>query len=156
MRVEKLMTAAPRTARPHDSLADAVAVMVERDCGWVPVVDDADHVVGVLTDRDVCLAAYDRGTTLASIAIEGVMHTDVHVCHPTDRLEDALALMQARRVRRVPVVDGDDRLVGLLSLSDIARRAGMNDADRPRGLTSADVAHTLAAICAPRAADDAY
>lgn len=150
MLVDKVMNARPRTVKPHTSLADAVAVMIERDCGWLPVVDDADHVVGVVTDRDICLGAHSRDKRLTEIVVEGVMHTNVYSCHPDDALQDAEALMRTRRVRRLPVVDADGKLVGLLSLSDLARRAGMNDGDEPSGLTSRDVAHTLAAICEPR------
>lgn len=156
MQVEKVMNARPRSVKPHQSLADVVAIMVERDCGWVPVVDDAQRVVGVLTDRDICLAAHDRDKRLKNIAVEGVMRTNVHACRPKDRVSDAHALMRARRIRRLPVTDKEGKLVGLLSLSDLARRAGMNDEDKPKGLTSHDVAYTLAAICEPRSADGAY
>ncbi len=156
MNVDSVMNSRPRSVLAHQSLADAVAIMVERDCGWVPVVDAAERVVGVVTDRDICLAAHDRDKRLKEIAVKGVMHTNVHACRPTDSLTDAQALMRARRVRRIPVTDEDGKLMGLLSLSDLARRAGMNDDDKPKGLTSLDVAHTLAAICEPRSADGAY
>jgi len=153
MKVEKVMNIRPRSVRPHQTLADAVTLMVDRDCGWIPVVDDANVVVGVITDRDICLAAHDRDKRISKIAIEGVMHTNVYACRKSDALADAEAIMRNRRVRRLPVVDEEGRLVGLLSLSDLAQRAGMNDENRPRGLTSLDVAHTLAAICEPRSAD---
>jgi CBS domain-containing protein len=153
MKVSKIMNRRPATVRPHQTLADAVALMVERDCGWIPVVDDAGHVLGVITDRDICLAAFDRDKRLKQVAIEGVMHTNVYACSPDDSLLDAEAKMRNRQVRRLPVVDDDGELVGLVSLSDLARRGGMNDDDAPKGLTSLDVAHTLAAICEPRSAD---
>ncbi len=156
MHVDKVMNPRPRFVKAHQSLADAVAIMVERDCGWVPVVDDAKRVVGVITDRDICLAAHDRDKRLKNIAVEGVMRTNVHACRPKDRIGDAQAVMRTRRIRRLPVTDADGKLVGLLSLSDLARRAGMNDENKPKGLTSLDVAHTLAAICEPRSADGAY
>lgn len=155
MKVEMSMNARPVTVRPHDSLAAAVKVMVDRDCGWVPVVDDQGTLVGVLTDRDVCLAAYDRDRRIQKIAVEGVMRTNVFACRPDDSVRDAQLLMRSHRVRRLPVVDDEGALVGLLSLSDLARRAGRNDEKTPKGLTSVDVAHTLAAICEPRSADDA-
>lgn len=156
MHVEKVMNPRPRSVKSHQSLADAVAIMVERDCGWVPVVDDGKRVIGVVTDRDICLAAHDRDKRLKNIAVEGVMRTNVHACRPKDHIRDAQALMRARRVRRLPVIDEDDQLVGLVSLSDLARRAGMNDENKPKGLTSSDVAHTLAAICEPRSGDGPY
>ncbi|MCA9622629.1 MAG: CBS domain-containing protein [Myxococcales bacterium] len=155
MKVSKIMNARPKTVEPHQSLADAVAIMVDRDCGWVPVVDAGGRVVGVVTDRDICLAAHDRDTRIRSIAVEGVMRTNVQSCHHDDTIQDAEAKMRSSRVRRLPVVDDDGKLVGLLSLSDLARQAGMNDRDIPKGLTSVDIAHTLAAICEPRSADGA-
>lgn len=152
MKVDKVMNTRPRSVRPHQTLADAVAVMVDRDCGWVPVVDDAGTVVGVLTDRDICLAAHDREKRIDRIAVEGVMRTNIYACRPDDSLLDAEAIMRNRRVRRLPVIDDEGHLVGLISLSDLARRAGMSD-EGPKGLTSVDVARTLAAICEPRSAD---
>jgi CBS domain-containing protein len=145
MKVNRVINMRPRTVRGHDSLSEAARIMWERDCGWVPVVDDASHVVGVITDRDICMAAYTRGMTLDTMVVQGTMCTNVHMIHMDDPLENALALMLNHRVRRLPVVDDDNVLVGLLSMSDVARRAAAPES----GIRTNDVVHTLAAICEP-------
>ncbi len=146
MNVRTMMNARPRTVRGHDPLSEAARIMWDRDCGWVPVVDDALHVVGVITDRDICMAAYTRGMTLDAMAVIGTMCTNVHVVHVEDPLENALAMMRNHRVRRLPVIDDDGSLVGLLSLSDLARRAAED------GPTATELVSTLASISEPRSA----
>jgi CBS domain-containing protein len=155
MKVEDIMNTTPATCLKHESLRDAVRVMRENDCGWVPVVSKANKVVGVITDRDVCMAAYATDARLGDIAIEGAMSTNVRSCHPDDRLENAEALMRNYRVRRLAVVNEEDELVGLLSLSDMARRAKIDGATQAHGLNGDAVAATLAAICEPRSASSA-
>ncbi len=148
MKVLAVMNPKPHSLRPHDLLSEAARVMWDRDCGWVPVLDDSNRVVGVITDRDVCMAAFTRGMTLTQMVVEGTMSTNVHAVRADDPLETALLHMSNHRVRRLPVVDDEDHLVGLLSLSDLAQRAGKGEGRVP----SESVLATLAAICAPRAA----
>ena len=118
--------------------------MWEIDCGVVPVVDDAKRVIGVITDRDVAMAAYTQGKALTEIAIDQVMAHDVVTCHPSDPLDLVEDLLQEAQIRRVPVVDDDGHLVGILSLNDIVRGA------TPGGKLGAPMPHeivsTLAAI----------
>lgn len=152
MKVSDVMNDRPRTVRGHDSLAEATRIMWDRDCGWVPVVDDGAHVVGVITDRDVCMAAYTRGMTLDAMVVAGTMSTNVHVVRDDDPLENALALMRNHRVRRLPVVDDEGLLTGLLSLSDLARRAAGKDS----GMRGTEVLATLGAISEPRSADSGF
>jgi CBS domain-containing protein len=150
MKVAAIMNRRPQSVAPHQSLHDAATIMRDHDCGWVPVVDDG-QVVGVLTDRDICLAALSRAQRLDKLAVAGSMHTDVHSLASGDDVGKALAMMSNYRVRRLPVID-DGRLVGLVSLSDLAQRAGTNDSARPHAFGSQAIAHTLAAICEPRSA----
>jgi CBS domain-containing protein len=151
MKVRDVMNARPRTVRPHDKLSEAARIMWDHDCGWIPVVDDGGRVLGVVTDRDVCMAAYTRGRPLADIAVEGTMSTNVFSTHGDDPLENALALMRNYRVRRLPVVDDGGRVIGLLSLSDLSRRAAAKDS----AVQPIEVIATLAAICEPRSASSA-
>src|SRR5688572_17529646 len=117
MRVEHVMNRRPKTVRPHDHLNAAAQVMSERDCGWLPVVDEGGKVVGVITDRDICMAALTRGCALDHAAVEGAMSTNVRAAHPEEPLEDALAAMSNYQVRRMPVIDEEGVLCGLLSMS---------------------------------------
>jgi CBS domain-containing protein len=111
------------TCTPEASLAEATRIMWERDCGVVPVLDADGRVAGVVTDRDACMAAYTKGRPLAQIPVATVMSTGVHTCRPDDDLGHAEKIMRLKQVRRLPVVDDGDRLVGLLSLNDIACQA---------------------------------
>jgi CBS domain-containing protein len=123
-RVEQLMSRNVATCRPDDRLSRAAQLMWERDCGVVPVtVTDGgtERVVGMVTDRDVCMAAYTQGRPLADVPVATAMSHDVRTCGPTDRIGSALQLMAAAQLRRLPVVDGAGRLLGVLSLADVAR-----------------------------------
>jgi CBS domain-containing protein len=130
-------------------LHHAAKVMGDRDCGWVPVVDDAGRVVGVVTDRDICMACYTRGSAPELLSIAGTMSTNVHACRPGDPVENALAMMRNYRVRRLPVVDDDERLLGLVSFSDILRRRAET------GLEPKVICSALAEISEPRSAEPA-
>jgi CBS-domain-containing membrane protein len=110
---------------------------------------DADHrVVGIVTDRDVCMAAYTQGRPLWQIPVSSAMAKRVHGVRETDSIDIVEALMQLAQVRRVPVLDGDGRLKGILSMNDLARRA--RHAGRKNGLSGDSIVQTLAAICEPR------
>ena len=153
MRVRDCMTTDLVTCHPEDSDAHAARLMWERDCGVLPVVDDSDRVVGMVTDRDICMGAYTKGETFSSLRVRDAMASDVHECRPTDALEEALNVMARHQVRRIPVVDDQQRLVGLLSMNDVALAIDqLHDRDEKNYLTSAAL-ETLAAICAPRLAN---
>jgi CBS domain-containing protein len=148
MLVSNLMTQNPRSCHVGDNLAAAAQIMWEADCGAVPVVDDQQKLVGIVTDRDICMAAYTRGEVLRNIPVRVAMARDVITCGSAESVERAERAMRDARVRRLPVVDGEGRLLGIVSLNDLAREAfhaGKEDAPRPN-----DVAETLAAICEPR------
>lgn len=148
MLVRYLMTQNPSSCRPSDHLDAAARLMWETDCGAVPIVDDGGRVVGMLTDRDVCMAAYTQGEPLRSIPVSVAMARDVVTCAAEDDVDVAEQAMRDARIRRLPVVDKDRRLVGMLSLNDLAREAINKGHDgAPR---SADVTRTLAAISEPR------
>jgi CBS domain-containing protein len=125
--------------------------MWEGDCGCVPVVDQDGRVVGMLTDRDVCMAAYTQGKPLTDVRVESAMAKQVHSCRPDDAVATAERTMRERQVRRLPVIDAKGRLVGLLSLNDIAIEAVRERELRQREVSAAEVGLTLAALCAHRA-----
>jgi predicted transcriptional regulator len=130
-------------------LQAAAQVMWERDCGIVPVVDHDGHLAGVITDRDICMAALFQHHRLSEIAVSKVMSTEVATCRQGDQLIDAEHLMSLRQVHRLPVVDEDGTPVGMLSLSDVARRVRQASG---KNSGAADLAETIAAISEPHAA----
>ncbi|MBK8178142.1 MAG: CBS domain-containing protein [Planctomycetes bacterium] len=121
MKVKDVMSAEVRTCSPNDDLGRAAQIMWEGDCGIVPVVEPDDYLVGVVTDRDACMAAYTQGRTLAAVRTGDVMSRQLRTLRPEEDAEAAGAAMGKLRVRRLPVVDGLGRLVGLVSLADLAR-----------------------------------
>jgi CBS-domain-containing membrane protein len=123
MQVHKLMTPWPGWVHPEDSLKRAAELMQRHACGCVPVVDEREHVVGVLTDRDVCLAALRSDQPISNLRCQGVMSQPAHICRTEDTTVEAERLMGLHRVRRLPVVDAEGRLAGVISLDDLAREA---------------------------------
>ncbi len=121
MKVADVMTSELATCRADDSLNRAAQLMWERRCGTVAIVDEAGKAVGVLTDRDVCMAAYTQGRRLDDIAVGSAMSRAVRTCLASAAIEDAEDVMAAHAVRRVVVVDDDGRACGMLSIDDIAR-----------------------------------
>lgn len=150
MKVQDFMTHGVRTVRPGDALNTAAQTMWEADCGCVPVVDQDSRVVGVLTDRDICMAAFTRGLPLTEIRVDSTMATQVHSCRPGDTVSAAEQTMRARQVRRLPVIDDQGRLVGILSLNDIAIEAAREREYKQRDVSVDEVTLTLAAVCAHR------
>ena len=142
MNVEKLMSRTVKTCSPEHTLDCAARNMWEGDCGVVPVVDPNGRVVGMITDRDICIAAYTQSKRLNEIPISSIGLKPVVSVRPNDSARTAETLMQKHQLRRLAVVGEGDRLVGVLSLSDLARGAGRY----PRDLPSDEIATTLAAI----------
>lgn len=149
MNVSDLMTQGVQSCGIDDTLARAAQIMWERDCGCVPVVDGNQRVVGVLTDRDICMAGYTQGKSYAEIPVTTAMAQHVFAVGPSDAIEAAERLMRDKQIRRLPVVDGTGKLRGILSLNDIALHAHRRRGLRSNGLSTDSVAQTLAAICEP-------
>lgn len=116
-----LMTSPVRSCSPQDSLAHVAQLLWEHDCGAVPVVDGEGRPCGMITDRDVCMAAYTKGKTLHEIRAREVMSRHLHSCSIDEPLEHAIAIMVDAQVRRVPIIGHDGRLTGILSLADVVR-----------------------------------
>jgi CBS-domain-containing membrane protein len=152
MKVEQVMTKGVSTCVPSDTLNEVARVMWERDCGVVPVIEDAANprVVGIVTDRDLCMAAYTKGLPLTQICVGDVMCTQVCSCRAGDDLHEAERTMQRAHVHRLPVLDAADQILGVISLSDIAREATRATGARRREVTALEIGETLAAIRQPR------
>lgn len=132
--VRSVMNPNVRCARAHVSIADVATIMEKNRCGAVPIVDGRRRVVGMITDRDICLAVGRRALPAVLIAAGEVMSKKVYACSPEQDLSEALEIMQDRKVRRLPVIDADGRLVGILSMDDVVLRA---DAATRKGSPSA-------------------
>ncbi|MGE0816710.1 MAG: CBS domain-containing protein [Vicinamibacterales bacterium] len=145
MTVRELMSSPAATCAQDTALPAVARLMRDHDCGCIPVLDDHGYVVGIVTDRDICVALAARGGS-ADLGCAGeAMTAAVHTCLPGDGVADALQVMRRFHVRRVPVVDGSGRLQGIVSFDDLARAAGRNGAPAP-----AEVASAMADICRPR------
>src|SRR5204862_7096293 len=120
MLVEQLMNRPPILCRASDSLHRAAALMVDNDCGALPIVDESGRLTGMLTDRDICIAAYKQGLPLVAMTAAQAMTQEVHVCRPGDPIGVAERMMSKCQVRRLPVVDASGHVVGVLSIGDLA------------------------------------
>jgi CBS domain-containing protein len=149
MNASQLMTKAVQSCSASDNLQCAMQIMWEQDCGVVPVVDGDKKVIGIVTDRDVAVAAYTQGRPLWQIPVSSAMAKQVHGVRENDPLEVVETLMRRVQVRRVPVLDGDGRLKGILSMNDLARHAHRSAGRKANGLSGDSIAQTLAAICEP-------
>ena len=147
MKISKLMTKDVVSCQPTDTLERAAQLMWERDVGCLPVLDAEGRVVGMITDRDVCMAAYTQGGPLSATPVSRAMATQVWSCDPEDSVVDAERRLALHQLHRLPVIDNYRRLIGIVSLNDIARAATEGD-----GKNGKDVVKTLAAVCAPRTA----
>lgn len=122
-RVRGLMTRDVVTCSSQDSLSLAARLLWDHDIGALPVIDGAHRVVGMLTDRDMCMAAYTQGLPLHEIRVADVMARRVHACREDDRPLQVLRTMAEIQVRRMPVLDDRGRLSGIVSINDLARAA---------------------------------
>ncbi len=154
MKVRDLMTSGVASVDSDDSLSSAARMMWECDCGVIPVTREG-RVLGVITDRDICMASWIRNQPLTELRISDSMSRELFSCSPDDNVSVAERLMQSRQIRRLPVIDTEGHLVGILSLADIVRgseRAGRGVSD----VSSNEVASTLATICQPRSTQQAF
>jgi CBS domain-containing protein len=119
MLVRDFMNREVETCEPGDDLAKAAMIMWRKDCGIVPVVEDARQVLGVVTDRDICMAAATRHRAPDQMVVAEVMARRPCAVRPDDDIETALDHMRSERVRRLPVVGQDGRLEGILSIADV-------------------------------------
>ena len=112
MNAEEMMTPEVVCVSPDDSLQRAAQLMWEHDLGFLPVITEDGDLDGVITDRDVCMAAYTRGIRLEDNSVQSVMSGDVFTVSPRANMTQIEALMRQERVRRLPVIDQGQRLVG--------------------------------------------
>ena len=146
MKVRDLMTKSPAFCHPDSNLASAAEKMWAHDCGFLPVVDDELGVVGVITDRDVCIALGTKDRRASSVLVREVMSGKVRICAPDEEIHTALYVMQKYRVRRLPVANRDGKLMGILSMDDFVLAAEKKEGEKTPELACEEVVETYKGI----------
>jgi CBS-domain-containing membrane protein len=146
MKVKDVMTPDAKAIWITESLADAAKEMWENDCGVLPIVKDGRKVVGMITDRDICMAAAMRDRNPSNISVEEVMNATVYGTAPDEDVEQALQTMREHKIRRLPVVNLEGELEGILSMNDIVLKAKTRNGKKPP-IDYANVVKTYQAIC---------
>jgi CBS domain-containing protein len=151
MQVKKIMTTQVTSCRPDDALDRVAQLMWNHDCGCLPVcvADGANRVAGVITDRDICMSALFEGKPLRELRVAEAMSRQLYSCRPADSLEDAERTMREAQVRRLPVVDEQGSLVGMVTLADLAREAEREQTLSSPAISGQEIGVTLASICQP-------
>jgi CBS domain-containing protein len=148
MKVKEIMTENAKACIATNSLAEAAGFMWENDCGSLPVVAEGEKVVGLITDRDICMAAALKNRCLENIAVEEVLSGKIFSCNADDDVLAALKTMQENKVRRLAVVSAEGTLKGMLSMNDIVLNAQQAKGKKVPELSYADVVSAFKAICA--------
>lgn len=152
MRVEDLMSRDVHWCRPEEGMDRAAQLMWDHDVGVIPICtgdNGAARVAGIITDRDIAMCALFRGKPLHEIQVQEGMSRELRVARPSDSASDAEQIMRRAQVRRLPVVDERESLVGIISLADLSRQAASEPASPSRDVSNSEVGDTLAAIVEP-------
>ena len=142
MKIKDIMTTDVRSCSPGTSLAEAGALMLDADCGILPVVDEG-KLVGIVTDRDMFIALATRNARATQLRVSDVARKTVFTCGPDDEVHAALETMKGHRVRRLPVAGFADSLIGIVSMNDLVLAAGTK-----KPVRNEEVVETFQEICA--------
>jgi CBS domain-containing protein len=123
--LKDVMTPSPETIRPDETLVDAARLMRDFDTGILPVLND-ESIEGVITDRDIAVRAVAEGLSPEDTPVSEVMTSEYHALYEDQSVDEALDLMQAQQVRRVLVLDRDDKISGIISLGDVSVRTSLD------------------------------
>jgi CBS domain-containing protein len=149
MKVKNVMTRDVVPVRTDETLTAAAMVMWNHDCGVVPVVDNDRRVAGILTDRDICMATAMQGRKPSDVRAGECMSKIVFSVHEEDNVQDALDMMADNQLRRLPVVDAEGGLAGIISISDIARNSDKGKSKKH--ISHGEAMRVLKAVSAPHA-----
>jgi CBS domain-containing protein len=152
MRARDLMTTPAITCHVNDPLHAVAKQMWDADIGALAVVNDEGKLTGMVTDRDVCMAAFTQGRALDELLVHVAMSSHVVAVRPDAFIGEVEEMMAKHHVRRIPVLDAEDRPIGIVALNDLALECVQPDTRMKNGPTK--VAHTLAAICRHRTEED--
>lgn len=125
MKVGDIMTRDPRVVRPDTSVADAAKVMRELDVGSLPVCDGS-RLVGMITDRDITTRSTAEGVDPTQVLVNDVMTPKIKYCFEDQDIHEVARIMQEDQIRRLPVLDRQKQMVGIVALGDLSVDAGIN------------------------------
>lgn len=128
MKVRDIMTRNPACCGPESSLQEAARLMVDHDCGEIPVLDAAGNPLGVITDRDICCRVVAVGQNPLEVKVGDCMSSPCITVKDSDTLSDCLDVLERHQIRRVPVVDDSGRCCAIVSQADIVRYGSRRDA----------------------------
>src|SRR5262245_61800721 len=152
MKVQDVMTSEVKSCRSETNLATAAVMMLDYDCGALPVVNNENKMIGIITDRDIAIAAATKGRLASEILVGEVISRKVFSATLHEDIHMALKTMRHEKIRRLPVVNRDGMLQGILSLNDIALRAEEEEGRRHPELTYEGAMGTFKAVCEHRSA----
>jgi len=144
MKIRDIMTEKATFCGPESTLEEASFLMRRHNCGFLPVVGEGGNVIGVITDRDMCIALGTRNRKPSELRVWDVMPHKLFTCMEGDDVHCALKTMRSARIRRLPVIDRDGSLVGVLSIDDIVLKA--RDQILRKDISYADVENAYKAI----------
>lgn len=153
MKVNTIMRKAVKSCHPDTDLAAAAMLMWEGDCGVIPVVDADNKLVGVVTDRDICMAVATKHRVASAIRIQELLERQVFAVRRDVDVGKALQLMQEKQVRRLPVTDAKGHLLGIISINDIMLAA--TDRKQRDSISLKEAVKTIQSICVHRGAEPA-
>jgi CBS domain-containing protein len=146
MKVRDIMTGQVGSCGPETNLAEAARIMWDKDCGAAPVLDGEGKVVGIITDRDICMALTTRNRPASEVSVGEVISGAVKTCAAEDAVGAALKKMRDEQLRRLPVVDDEGKLVGMLSLNDCILHSKQGKSKKGAHVSHADVMDALKAL----------
>jgi CBS domain-containing protein len=151
MKVQDIMTSDVQCCGPDTNLAAAAKMMWDSDCGALPVLNVEGHVMSMITDRDICMAAATKNKPASEITVWETVSGKVYTCQLSDDVHTALDIMKREKVRRLPVVDEDGVLQGIVAMNDFVLLAGQAKSAKTSAVTCEDVVRTMKAISMHRA-----
>jgi CBS domain-containing protein len=151
MKVQDIMTCDVQCCGPDTNLAAAAKIMWDSDCGALPVLNVEGHVMGMITDRDICMASATKNKPASDITVWETVSGKVYTCILSDDVHTALDIMKREKVRRLPVVDEDGMLQGIVAMNDFVLLAGEAKGAKAPAVSCEEVVRTMKAISAHRA-----
>ena len=148
MIVKEVMNRKVTTCEPETTLEAAAILMWDNDCGTVAVLDDAGRAIGIITDRDICMAVALQHKAASEIQVQEVMSRQLFTCQPENDIMNALKTMSFQKVRRLPVTNDSGQVEGIISIEDLIAHAerGRRGIQVPE-LSYDDTMTALKAVC---------
>ncbi|MGD0957715.1 MAG: CBS domain-containing protein [Candidatus Acidiferrales bacterium] len=150
MKVQDVMMGTPAYCSPETNLGAATELLWNRSCGILPVIDAQQKIVGVVTDRDICVALGTGNRLPGEITVAEVSSGQVYSCQAEDDIHAALEAMAKNKVRRLPVINRDGMLEGILSMDNVVLHAESAGSGRGAELSHAEIVNTLQRIYGPQ------